>query len=321
MHKHALAIIAAMGLSAWLPAAGAQNYPSKPVRMVVGFSPGGATDISARMIADKLTAAFGVNFVVDNRPGAAGNIGADIVAKASPDGQTMLMSNSTISIPSLFAKLPFDVKTDLIPLSLVAIGPSVLVVSNSLPVKDVKGLIAYAKAHPHKLSYGSGGVGNVTHLAMALFASMAGLDMVHVPYKGGAPSLIGLMGGEVQLLFSSIPGALPHIKAGRIRAIGVSIRERSQALPDVPTIAEAGVPGYYAASWYGLFLPAGTPSVRVNTLSKQIMASMKSPDVKTKMLKLGFEPVGSDPAEFARFLDEEIARWAKVVKMAGITPK
>jgi tripartite-type tricarboxylate transporter receptor subunit TctC len=164
-------------------------------------------------------------------------------------------------------------------------------------------------------------VGNVTHLAMALFASMAGLDMVHVPYKGGAPSLIGLMGGEVQLLFSSIPGALPHIKAGRIRAIGVSIRERSQALPDVPTIAEAGVPGYYAASWYGLFLPAGTPSVRVNTLSKQIMASMKSPDVKTKMLKLGFEPVGSDPAEFARFLDEEIARWAKVVKMAGITPK
>ncbi|MBI2316398.1 MAG: tripartite tricarboxylate transporter substrate binding protein [Betaproteobacteria bacterium] len=300
-------------------AAIAQKYPAKSVRIVVGFQPGGATDIAARAIALKLNDALGGSFIVDNRSGAAGNIAAEIVAKATPDGYTMLMANSTIAIPSLFVKLAFDVRKDFAPLSLIAIGPSVLVVHPSLAVHDVKGLIALAKAKPKQLSYGSGGLGNVTHLAMELFAAMAGVDMVHVPYKGGAPSVIGLVSGEVHLLFSSIPAALPQINAGRMKAIGVSISQRSSALPDVPTIHEAGLSGYYAASWYGLLLPTGVPQSTIATLSREIVAIMRAPDIKERMLSQGFEPVGNDPEGFAKFIREELPRWEKVVKAAGIT--
>lgn len=314
-------ISAVLGLivSTLLPGvAVAQKYPERPVRIVVGFQPGGATDIAARAIAQKLTDALAGTFIVDNRSGAAGNIAADIVAKATPDGYTMLMANSTIAIPSLFLKLAFDIRKDFAPLSLIAIGPSVLVVHPSLGVHDVKGLVALAKAKPKQLPYGSGGLGNVTHLAMELFASMAGVDMVHVPYKGGAPSVIGLISGEVQLLFSSIPAALPQITAGRMKAIGVSVSQRSSALPDVPTIQEAGLPGYYAASWYGLLLPAGVPRSTVATLSREIVTIMRTPDIKEKMLSQGFEPVGNGPEEFAKFIREELPRWEKVVKTAGI---
>ena len=308
-------------LLACAPLAHAQKYPVKPVRIVVGFQPGGATDISARAIAQKLTDALGGSFIVDNRPGAAGNIAADLVSKAQPDGYTILMANSTIAIPALFAKLPFDVRKDFAPLSLVALGPSVLVVHPSLPVKDVKTLVAFAKAHPKQLAYGSGGLGNVTHLAMELFASLTKTDMVHIPYKGAAPSIIGLVSGEVQLLFSSIPAALTQVKAGKMRAIGVSISQRSNALPDVPTIEEAGVPGYYAASWYGLLLPAGTPANVVDTLAREVSATMASQDIKEKMLREGFEPVGNGPEQFSKFIREEIPRWDKVVKTAGIKPQ
>jgi tripartite-type tricarboxylate transporter receptor subunit TctC len=301
--------------------AGAQPFPSRPVRIVVGFQAGGGTDIAARVIAQKLTDALGVTFIVDNRPGAAGNIGADIVAKSTPDGYTILMANSTIAIPSLSAKLPFDVRKDFAPLSNIALGPSVLLVHPSLPVTNVKGLVALAKAKPKQLIYGSGGVGNVTHLAMELFISMAGIDIIHVPYKGGAPSVVGLVSGEVQLLFTSIPGVLTQIAAGRIRAIGVSISQRSAALPNVPTIAEAGLPGYYAASWYGLLLPAGTPKNNIDILAKEIGTIMRVPEVKEKMLAQGFEPVGDTPAQFAKFISEEIPRWEKVVKKAGIKPE
>jgi len=299
----------------------AQKYPARPVRIVVGFAPGGATDISARAIALKLTGKMAGSFIVDNRPGAAGNIAGDIVAKSTADGYTILMANATIAIPSLYAKLPFDVNKDLAPLSLIALGPSVLAVHPSLPVKDVKGLIALAKARPDALSFGSGGVGNSTHLVMELFAHMAGVKMVHVPYKGGAPSVVGLVTGEVQVLFTSVPSALTQINAGKMRALGVSISKRSQALPDVPTIAEAGLPGYYAASWYGLLLPAGVPKDIVNVLAKEIETIMRAPDIQDKMLKQGFEPVGSSPEEFTKFIGEEIPRWAKIVKMAGIKPQ
>jgi tripartite-type tricarboxylate transporter receptor subunit TctC len=315
-------LLAMLGLSvsALLPGAAiAQKYPARPVRIVVGFQPGGATDIAARAIAQKLTDALGGSFIVDNRSGAAGNIAADIVAKATSDGYTILMANSTIAIPSLFVKLPFDIRKDFAPLSLIALGPSVLVVHPSLAVRDVKGLVALAKAKPKQLSYGSGGLGNVTHLAMELFASMAGVDMVHVPYKGGAPSVVGLVSGEVQLLFSSIPAALPQINAGKMKALGVSISQRSSALPDVPTIHEAGLSGYYAASWYGLLLPTGVPRSTIDTLSREIVAIMRTPDIKEKMLSQGFEPIGNGPEEFAKFIREELPRWDKVVKTAGIT--
>jgi len=321
MRVQAFAIGVALGACVLAPAAIAQKYPAKPVRIVVGFQPGGGTDIAARVIAQKLADSLGGSFIVDNRPGAAGNLAADIVAKSGRDGYTIFMANSTIAIPSLFKSLPFDVRRDFSPLSNIALGPSVLVVQASLPASDIKGLIALAKSKPGQLTYGSGGLGNITHLAMAHFATMSGIDMVHVPYKGSAPSLVGLMGGEVQLLFTSVPAALPHVNANRVRALGVSVFQRSAAMPNVPTIAEAGLPGYYAASWYGLLLPAGTPRGVVGTLSKEIVAIMRVPDVRDKMLAQGFEPVGDTPEQFAKFIREEIARWEKVVKSAGIKPE
>ena len=301
--------------------AAAQPYPSRPVRIVVGFQAGGGTDIAARVIAQKLADALDATFIVDNRPGAAGNIGADIVAKANADGYTILMANSTIAIPSLSVKLPFNVKKDFAPISNIALGPSVLLVNPSLPVTDVKGLVALAKAKPRTLIYGSGGVGNVTHLAMELLMSMTGIEMTHIPYKGAAPSVVGLLSGEVQLLFAGISGVLAQISAGKVRALGVSISQRSPALPNVPTIAEAGLPGYYAASWYGLMVPAGTPNSTIDILAKQIGTIMRVPEVKEKMLAQGFEPVGDTPAQFGKFISEEILRWEQVVKRAGIKPE
>ena len=313
--------LAAVAAAAFLSGAAAQPYPSRPVRIVVGFQAGGGTDIAARVIAQKLTDALGVTFLVDNRPGAAGNIGADIVAKSNADGYTILMANSTIAIPSLTAKLPFDVKKDFAPISNIALGPSVLLVNPGLPVTDVKGLVALAKAKPGTLIYGSGGVGNVTHLAMELLMAMTGIEMTHVPYKGAAPSVVGLLGGEVQLLFAGISGVLTQINAGKVRALGVSISQRSVALPNVPTLAEAGLPGYYAASWYGLMVPAGTPNSNIDVLARQIGTIMRVPEVREKMLAQGFEPVGDTPAQFAKFISEEIPRWEKVVARAGIKPE
>jgi len=314
-----LAAVAAATLLSGVAAA--QPYPSRPVRIVVGFQAGGGTDIAARVIAQKLADALDATFIVDNRPGAAGNIGADIVAKANADGYTILMANSTIAIPSLSVKLPFNVKKDFAPISNIALGPSVLLVNPSLPVTDVKGLVALAKAKPRTLIYGSGGVGNVTHLAMELLVSMTGIEMTHIPYKGAAPSVVGLLSGEVQLLFAGIPGVLAQISAGKVRALGVSISQRSPALPNVPTIAEAGLPGYYAASWYGLMVPAGTPDSTIDILAKQIGTIMRVPEVKEKMLAQGFEPVGDTPAQFGKFISEEILRWEQVVKRAGIKPE
>jgi tripartite-type tricarboxylate transporter receptor subunit TctC len=299
----------------------AQTYPAQPIRVIVGFQAGGGVDMSARAVGKYLTESLGQSIIVDNKPGAAGNIGANFVAKAAADGYTLLMSNSTIAIPSLFANLPFDVSKDFDPISLVAIGPSVLAVHPSVPVNSVKELIALAKSSPKQLIYGSGGIGNITHLEMELFNAMVGAKMVHVPYKGSAPSVIGLVGGEVQMIFTSIPSALSQIRAGKIKAIGVSILHRSSALPDVPTIDEAGLSGYDAATWYGLFAPAGTSRNILGTLGKEVVKIMSVPEIKERFASDGFEPVGSGPAEFSKFLQSELVKWAKAVTMAGIKPE
>ncbi|MBI4189691.1 MAG: tripartite tricarboxylate transporter substrate binding protein [Betaproteobacteria bacterium] len=296
----------------------AQTYPTRPIRILVGFQAGGGVDISARAVGKQLTEALGQSVVVDNRPGASGNIAADIVAKAQPDGYTLLMANLTISMPSLFAKLPFDINKDLVPVSLIALGPSVLVVHPSLPVNSVKELIAAAKAKPKQLIYGSGGTGNITHLEMVLFTNLAGIDMIHVPYKGGAPSVIGLLSGEVQMLFTSIPSVLPQITARKLKPLAVSTAKRSSALPEIPTIHEAGLSGYDAASWYGLFAPAGVSKIALGVLSKEIVKIMRIREVRDKFAGDGFDPVGNSPEEFARFVREEIPKWAKIVKTAGI---
>lgn len=296
----------------------AQNYPTRPIRIIVGFQAGGGVDISARAIGQKLTEALGQSAIVDNRPGASGNIAADLVAKASPDGYTLLMSNSTISMPSLFKHLPFDVNKDLSPVSLVAMGPSVLVSHPSVPVKNVKDLIALAKARPKDVVYGSGGQGNITHLEMELFNYMSGTKMVHVPYKGGAPSVIGLLSGEVQFLFTSVPSVLQQIHAGKARALAVSTAKRNSALPNVPTVSEAGVPGYDAASWYGLFAPAGVSADTLRVLTKEIVKIMSVREIREKFASDGFEPVGNSPDEFAKFIKAEIPKWARVVKIANV---
>ena len=277
--------------------------------------------MSARAVGQPLGTALGQSIVVDNRPGAAGNIAAGYVAKATPDGYTLLMSNSTIASPTLFKSLPFDVRKDLDPVGLIAIGPSVLIVHPSVPARNVKELIALAMAQPKKLVYGSGGVGNVTHLEMEIMNAMVGVQMTHVPYKGSAPSLVALVSGEVQAVFSSIPSALVQIRAGRIRALGVSILKRSSVLPEVPTIDESGVPGFDAASWYAVFAPAGTPKSVVAVLGKEIVRIMNVPDIRERFANDGFEPAGTGPAEFARFLRAELVKWAKAVEMAGVKPE
>jgi len=277
--------------------------------------------MSARAVGQPLGTALGQSIVVDNRPGAAGNIAAGYVAKATPDGYTLLMSNSTIASPTLFKSLPFDVRKDLDPVGLIAIGPSVLIVHPSVPARNVKELIALARAQPKKLVYGSGGIGNVTHLEMEIMNAMVGVQMTHVPYKGSAPSIVALVSGEVQAVFSSIPSALGQIRAGRIRALGVSILKRSSVLPDVPTIDESGVPGFDAASWYAVFAPAGTPKSVVAVLGKEIVRIMNVPDIRERFANDGFEPAGTGPAEFARFLRAELVKWAKAVEMAGVKPE
>ncbi len=288
---------------------------------VVKIEDPGVGDAAARPLAQKLTESLGEAVIVENRPGASGNIAAALVAKSPADGYTIFMANSTIAIPTLYPKLPFDVAKDFLPLSLIAIGPSVLTVHPSLPVRNVTQLISLAKTNPGQVTYGSGGLGNTTHLAMELLASMSGIRMVHVPYKGGAPAIVALISGEVSAGFSSIPSGLPQITAGRVRPLGVSIAKRSSALPDVPTLEEAGLRGYYAASWYGMLLPAGTPKHVVDILSREIVAQMRAPDMRETLARQGFEPVGNSPEQFNAFIREEMLRWVRVIKSAGIKPE
>ena len=300
-------------------AASAQTYPTKPIRLVVPFPPGGATDILARDVAQKLTEAWGQQVIVDNRPGAGGNIGSELVAKAAPDGYTLEMGTvGTHAInASLYAKMPYDHVKDFAPVILVAGVPNVLVVNPALPANSVAELIAYAKANPGKLNFASSGNGTSIHLSGELFKFMAGVQMTHVPYKGSAPALQDLIGGQVQLMFDNLPPSLPQIKAGKLRALAVTSLARAPALPDVPTMAEAGLPGYEASSWFGVLAPAGTPPAIVAKLNAEIARWLATPEAKEKLSKQGANAAGGTPEDFAKHIAAETAKWAKVVKDSG----
>ena len=299
----------------------AQDYPTKPVRFVVPFAPGGTTDVLARLLGEKLSVSLGQQFVIDNQAGAGGNIGTAQVAKAEPDGYTILMGTvGTHAInQSIYPRLPFDPIKDFAPITLVATVPNVLVVNPEVPANSVAELIALAKAKPGELNFASSGNGSSIHLSGELFKVMAGVDMVHVPYKGSGPAVIDLLGGQVEMMFDNLPSSAPHIKAGKLRPLGVTSKERSPTLPDVPTIAEAGVPGYEALSWFGVLAPAGTPDAVVARLQEEIAKALADPAMQARFAELGAVPVGDTPAEFAAFIGTETAKWADVVQKAGIT--
>ncbi len=320
MKSATLTLIAApLALIALQGGAQAANYPDKPIRMLVGFAPGGGTDTTARTIAQPMSEALGQQVVVDNRPGAAGNIAADIASKSPPDGYTVLMGTiAALAInPSLYKSLPFDPIRDFEPVTLAVSSTNVLAVHPSVPVKNVRDLIALAKSQSGKLSYGSSGVGGAGHLAGVLFDNMAGTTMVHIPYKGGAPAMIALIGGEVQLVFATAETAVPQIKTGKIRALGVTMAKRTALLPDLPTIAEAGVPGYEANNWYGILLPAKTPRAIVDRLNRDTVKILNSPAIKELLFRQGLDASASTPQEFSTYIKSEMTKWAKVVKTSG----
>jgi len=316
----AIATALALGALAAVPFAAAQGtYPTKPVRIVVPFPAGGTTDILARAAAQRLTETLGQSVVVDNRPGAGGNIGAELVAKAPPDGHTLLMGTvGTHAInASLYAKMPYDHIRDFAPIILVAGVPNVLVVHPSVPVNSVQELIAYAKANPGKLNFASSGSGTSIHLSAELFKTMAGVHMAHVPYKGSAPAVTDLLGGQVQLMFDNLPSALPHIKAGKLKALAVTSATRAPALPDVPTIAESGLVGFDATSWFGLLAPAGTPQPIIARVNGDVAKWLATAEAKEKMAGLGANSAGQSTDEFVRHIAAETSKWAKVVKDSG----
>ncbi len=318
-----LAIFALMLASCLLALAApvhAQSYPAKPMRLVVPFPPGGPLDIMGRGIAQKLQEAWSQPVVIDNRPGAGGGIGADLVAKSPGDGYTLLMGAvSTHAInPSLYAKIPYDPQKDFVPVALVAQVPNVLVVNPALPVQSVKELIAYAKANPGSLSFGSGSTGSTGHLAGELFKTMAGVDMVHIPYKGGAPAMQDLLAGQTQLMFDNLANALPQVKAGKLRAIAVTTVARAPSVPELPTIAESGLPGFDLTTWFGIFAPAGTPPEVVAKLNAEIAKALSAKDLAERLAAMGtVPPENNTPERFAAFVRSEAAKYARVVKDSG----
>ena len=303
-----------------LPAA-AQGYPSKPVRVIVPFPPGGGTDIMGRTMAEKLSTRLGQQFVVDNRSGAGGALGTELAAKAAPDGYTLLMSSSSALVigPNLVRRPPYDSLRDFAPVILISSAPNVLVVHPSVPARSVKELIALAKRRPGELNYASNGVGTLSHLTGELFKLRGGIDMLHVPYKGGPQAQTDLIGGQIQVQFDVIATALPHIKSGKTRALGVSSVKRSTILPDMPTIAET-VPGFNMVGWQGFLVPAGTAGGIVQRLHRDIVAVFALPDVRQRMVELAYETVASSPREFAEFIRTETAQFAKIMAGAGLRP-
>ena len=313
-------LVALGALCAWPAAVTAQNYPTRPVRIIVPYAPGGSTDVVFRILAPRLTEDLGQSVVVENRPGGSSTIGLDLAAKSPPDGHVWGINNITYGAnPSLIKKMPFDSEKDLLPVSQVTVVNLVLSLHPSLPVKSVKELIALAKSRPGQLNFGSAGNASANHLATAKFMNQTGTRMVHVPYKGGGPAVVSLVAGETSLLFATIPSAIHHIQSGRLRAIGVSRAQRSSVLPDVPTIAEAGVKNFEAIEWNGVMLPAGTPPAILKRVHQAVTKALASPAIQERIVAVGAEVVGSSPEEFAKFLKSEFTSWAKVIKEVGIT--
>ncbi len=313
-------LLVALALSA---AASAQVYPSRPVRMIVAFPPGGGTDIVARMVAPKLGEALGQSVLVENRGGASGNIGTELAAHAVPDGYTILMGNVAPNAinASLFRDLAFDPVADFAPVSLVASTPNILVVHPATAARTVKELVALAKAKPGTLNFASAGTGSSSHLAGELFRILAGADIVHVPYKGAGPAMVDVLSGQVQLYFATLPAAMPHVKSGRLAPVAVTSARRSPALPELPTVAEAGVPGYEAATWYGVLAPARTPQAVIARLHDAIAKILSVAEMHERLAAQGFEPVGDSPVEFGAYIASEMAKWGKVIRDAGIRPE
>jgi tripartite-type tricarboxylate transporter receptor subunit TctC len=313
-----MAAVLALSLG-WAALAAAQTYPAKPIRIVVPQPPGGSTDLVARPLAKHFTEAMGQSVVVENRPGAGSLIGTDLVAKAQPDGYTLLMVAASFTInPSLHKQLPFDPVNDFAPIALLSSFPNLLVVHPSVPVKSVAELIALAKAKPGALNYGSSGVATGTHLSMEMFKHMAGVAIVHVPFKGGPPSVNALVGGQVHVNMATISTAMPHVKSGALRALAVSSSRRAASLPEVPTVAEAGVPGYDYSSWVGLLAPARIPRAIAERLSAESAKGVQAPEIRKILALEGADPVGSTPEDFAALIRREIASWKRIVEAAGI---
>jgi tripartite-type tricarboxylate transporter receptor subunit TctC len=303
-----------------LPASAADVYPSKTVRVVVPFAAGGSTDILARNIAQRLNETWKHPVIVDNRAGGGGIVGSDLVAKAPPDGYTLLVGTVTTHAvsASLYRKLPFDPARDFAPITEFASIPQLLSVHPSIPVRSVKDLVALARARPGQFNYGTAGAGSASHMAMALFESMAKVKMVHVPYKGSGPALVDLLGGHLDLMFDVIMTSLPHLKAGKLRTLGVSSLKRSPVTPDVPTIAASGYPGYEAIVWFGLFAPAGTPPDVIRRINEDTAHALQSPKMREVLAAQGLDVVASSPADFSVRVASEIAKWRKVIQEAGI---
>jgi tripartite-type tricarboxylate transporter receptor subunit TctC len=318
----ALSLLCVLAFSAIPRDATAQRFPERPIRVVVPFPPGGFNDTLGRMVAQTLQERLGQPALVDNRPGGATVIGTDAVAKAAPDGHTLLVVAFPFAVvPSLYTKLPYDTVKDFAPVFFAGVTPNLLVINPSLPIHSVKDLIADAKARPGKLSYGSTGPGSSNNLSMVAFMGMAGIDIVHVPYKGSAPMVTDLLGKHIDVAFDNVPNVLPHVKAGTLRALGISSAKRSEFAPDVPTVSEAGVPGYDVGVWFGVVAPAATPPAVLAKLNAELNHMLTQPDIRQRFLEQGVEPVGGEAALFGEHVKSEIAKWGKVVKDAGIKPE
>ncbi|CAG9178743.1 Bug family tripartite tricarboxylate transporter substrate binding protein [Cupriavidus pinatubonensis] len=310
---------ASLALASMMPAA-AQNWPEKPVTVVVPFASGGTTDIIARTIGQKMGESLRQPVVVDNRPGAGGTLGASNVARATPDGYTLLLATVAHTMaPGIYKKLPYDFTRDLVPVGLVALTPNVLLVSASMPVKSVAELIAYIKSHPGKVNYGSAGPGSTEHLSGELFRSMTGTDIVHVPYKGGAPMMTDLIAGQIQMAVETSPSAAPHVRSGKLRALAVTTAKRSPAYPGVPTLDESGIKGYEVTTWYALMAPRGTPETVTRRLGAELAKALQQPDVLKRFEEQGVTAGDMTPAKLAEFIRQETERWGRVSKTAGVT--
>jgi len=295
-----------------------QAYPTKPVRIVSPFAAGGSTDLLARIFSPKLNSAWKQPVIVENRPGAGGNTGADVVARAAPDGHTLLVDASNLAInPSLYARMPFDTTRDLAPVALIGKAANVLIVHPSLPVKNVQDLVKLAKTRPGELQYASGGSGAASHIIAELFKHTAGIDMVHIPYKGSGPALVGLLSGEVPVYFSNMVAAMSHVRAGKVRLIAVTSAGRNKALPNTPTIAESGLRGFEADNWYGVLTTANSPGIAINTANREINRAMQDEQVRSLLNDLGITPAADTPEQFGRFIATEIEKWRQAVQLAG----